>query len=77
MKALRDYLERTQTTQDAFAREMGVTQATVANWVRGVHSASAATLKRIGQKTGLTVDELLADDMTISSNSKASGAHVR
>jgi transcriptional regulator with XRE-family HTH domain len=62
MKALRSYLERTRTTQAAFAKRVGVSQPTIANLVNGVHSASSDLLKRIAQETGLSADELLTDD---------------
>lgn len=62
MKALRSYLERTRTTQAAFAKRVGVSQPTIHNLVNGVHSASSDLLKRIVQETGLSADELLTDD---------------
>jgi transcriptional regulator with XRE-family HTH domain len=61
MQALRSYLDRTNTTQSAFAKRVGVSQATVANWVNGVHSASAEQLRNIAREAGCSVDELLAD----------------
>ena len=62
MQALRSYLHRTHTSQKAFAKRVGVSQPTIANLVNGVHSASADLLKRISRATGLSADELLADD---------------
>ena len=76
MKALRNYLERTQTTQSAFAERLGVSQPTVANLVNGVHSASAKLLKRIARETGLSVDELLADELTAKPASTIVSDHV-
>jgi transcriptional regulator with XRE-family HTH domain len=61
MKALREYLDRSGITQAAFAKRVGVSQPTVSNWVRGAHSASPATLKRISRATGVPLDALLAD----------------
>jgi len=77
MRALREYLERTGTTQAAFAKIIGVSQPTIANLVNGVHLASAAVLKRLSQKTGLSVDELLADDKPMTSKSAGVRTHVR
>lgn len=46
---LRTYLEETSTTQDAFAKEIGVTQGMVANWVAGrkLTPERAADIERV------------------------------
>jgi transcriptional regulator with XRE-family HTH domain len=62
MRALADYLVRTQTTQAAFARKVRVSQPTIWNLINGKHSASVALLRRISRETGLSTDELLADE---------------
>lgn len=62
MRALQNYLARTGTTQSAFAKLVDVSQPTIANLVNGVHSASSDLLKRISRVTGLSADELLADE---------------
>jgi transcriptional regulator with XRE-family HTH domain len=66
MKALAEYLARTKTTQSAFARRVGVSQPTIWNLVNGEHGASSDLLKRISRETGLSFDELLADEATAS-----------
>jgi transcriptional regulator with XRE-family HTH domain len=71
MKALGDYMTRTNTTQLAMAKQVGVSQPTIANLVNGVHSASADLLKRLSIATGLTVDQLLADKPLTSANHPA------
>lgn len=45
---LKDYLESTSTTQEAFAKEIGVTQGMVARWVAGVKPTAerAADIER-------------------------------
>lgn len=62
MKALGAYLEKNGITQAAFAEDIGVSQPTIANLVNGVHGASNVLLKRISRKTGLSFDELLAEE---------------
>lgn len=61
MKALRDYLDLTDTKQEAFAKRLGVSQATVSDWVNGEHMPSAERLVAISRETGISVDKLLAD----------------
>lgn len=62
MKALGEYLVRTGTTQTTLARRVGVSQPTISDLVNGKASASARVLRRISMATGLSVDELLADE---------------
>ena len=61
MKALRDYLELTDTSQQAFAERLGVKQPTVWGWINGKYSPSAEMLKRISEVTGISIDKLLTD----------------
>lgn len=76
MKALGEYLLRTGTTQKAFAPRVGVSQPTLSNLINGVHSASADLLKRISRETGLSVDDLLADDSTpMATHGATTGFH--
>jgi transcriptional regulator with XRE-family HTH domain len=60
MQALQSYLEKTRTSQTAFARRVGVSQPTISDIVRGRHSPSVALLKRIAKETRLSVDKLLS-----------------
>lgn len=62
MQALRAYLEKSAITQAAFARLVGVSQPTIANLVNGKHSASVPLLRRLSLVTGLSTDDLLADN---------------
>lgn len=61
MKALRDYLDLTDTTQQQFAERVGVKQPTVSGWLKNQWHPSPAMLKRISAETGISVDKLLAD----------------
>jgi transcriptional regulator with XRE-family HTH domain len=64
MRALRLYLESTGTSHAALARRVGVSQPTIWNIANGKHSASTDLLKRICRETGLSADDLLADEAT-------------
>jgi len=64
MQALESYLRSTNTTQAEFARRVGVSQPTISDILRGVHSPSVNLLKRIAQETGLSLDQLLAPETT-------------
>lgn len=61
MKALRDYLDLTDTTQQVFADRVGVKQPTVSGWLNEEYLPSPAMLKRISAETGISVEKLLAD----------------
>ena len=62
MQALDSYLKATNTTQAEFARRVGVSQPTISDILRGVHSPSVSLLKRIAHETGLSLDELLTPE---------------
>lgn len=62
MKALDSYLKATKTSQAEFARLVGVTQPTISDLIRGVHSPSVDLLKRIAAVTGKSTDELLSSE---------------
>ena len=64
MRALKTYLELTDTTQLAFAKRLNVEQATVSQWISGRHLPSAAKLRRISEETGISIDKLLAQPGT-------------
>lgn len=59
MEALSDYLQQSKTTQAALARAVGVTQPTVWEWIHGHSSPSLASLVRLSEVTGLTIDALV------------------
>jgi transcriptional regulator with XRE-family HTH domain len=61
MKALESYLKSTNTSQTEFARQVGVSQPTISDIIRGEHSPSVKLLKRISKKTRLSLDQLLSD----------------
>jgi transcriptional regulator with XRE-family HTH domain len=60
MEKLRAWLTASDITQLEFAREMGVSQPTVSDWLTGRTSPTAAKLKAIAARTGLSIDELLS-----------------
>lgn len=60
MKALDSYLKTTKTSQTEFARRVGVSQATISDIIRGIHSPSVKLLKRLSKETRLSVDKLLS-----------------
>lgn len=62
MKALDSWLKAKNTTQTAFAKSVGVSQATISDIINGKHNASVKLLKRIAKKTGLTIDRLLSSE---------------
>lgn len=59
MQALKQYLADKGITQLDFARELGVTQPTVSDWVNGDMSPSLERLKLIAVKTGIPIAELV------------------
>lgn len=61
MQALKSYLARTNTTQAELARRCAVSQPTISDIIRGVHSPSVELLKRISKVTGLSADKLLSN----------------
>ena len=61
MKALQRYLEDTATTQTELARQIGVSQPTVWEWLNGHTSPSADNLVRLSGITGISIDKLLKD----------------
>jgi len=76
MKALGNWLTRTNTTQTALASKVGVSQPTISQLINGVCSASSDLLKRLSLETGLSIDELLADDMpSVAKHRAGSGFH--
>jgi transcriptional regulator with XRE-family HTH domain len=62
MKALDSYLKSTKTSQAQFAADVGVSQPTISDIIRGKHSPSVKLLKRIAKKTRLSVDKLLSGE---------------
>jgi transcriptional regulator with XRE-family HTH domain len=61
MERLKDWLEKSHTSQRAFAAEMKVTQAVVSLWVQGKGVPRLENLKKISERTGLSFDELLGE----------------
>jgi len=59
VKRLRKYLDDTKTSQKDFARQCGVSQPTVSDWVTGEIMPSIEKLKIMSNVTGLSIDELL------------------
>ena len=59
MEALRKWLEITETTQQAFADQMGVSQPTVHYWVSGSSTPTPTMLLKISDATGISLEKLL------------------
>jgi transcriptional regulator with XRE-family HTH domain len=60
MERLRTWLTEADKTQAQFAKEMGVSQPTVSDWLNGRISPTAGKLRKISEHTGLSIDDLLA-----------------
>jgi transcriptional regulator with XRE-family HTH domain len=61
MERLRRYLEESGIKQVDFARVMDVSQATVSDWITGKTSPSIGRLRDLSRRTGISIDELLAE----------------
>lgn len=59
MEALARWLADTETSQYEFARDIGVSQPTISDWLRGEKQPTADNLKLIVKRTGLSADALL------------------
>jgi transcriptional regulator with XRE-family HTH domain len=61
MKRLKGWLDDSDLIQEEFAKSLGVSQATVSDWVNGVTTPTIDKLPDISKKTGLSLEELLDD----------------
>lgn len=61
MQALIDYLNENELTQVSLAKKLGVNQGQLNSWLKGRRSPSAANLKRISKKTGISLERLVED----------------
>jgi transcriptional regulator with XRE-family HTH domain len=61
MERLQQWLAASNTSQRAFAEQMGVTQAAVSLWVQGKSVPTGERLRKLVQTTGLSFDDLLGD----------------
>ena len=59
MEALKQYLVSNSIPQSAFAKQLGVSQPTVSDYVNGNMLPKGKRLKMISEITGLSVDQLL------------------
>jgi transcriptional regulator with XRE-family HTH domain len=59
MESLRDWLASTETTQAALAKQLGVSQPTISDWVRGNIFPDVENLRRLSAVTGLSFDALI------------------
>jgi len=59
MERLKRYLADKKLTQLEFAKRVGVSQATVSDWLSGEMKPSAEKLLEIATETGLSIDMLL------------------
>lgn len=62
MKALAAWLKTTNTSQKTLADLVGVTQPTISDILGGKYSPSVGLLKKLIKVTGLSADELLAEE---------------
>lgn len=53
LTALREYRKNRQLSQEALARELGVTSATIHRWETGRREPRAAARQRIAEHTGI------------------------
>jgi transcriptional regulator with XRE-family HTH domain len=61
MKALVEYMKVTGLSQVDLAKRIGVDQGQLNHWLRGRRSPSAENLKRIAERTGVSLEKLVAD----------------
>ena len=61
-KNLRELIADRGESQTSLAKRMGVHQCQVSNWVRGAHSPTLQTLRKVRAALGCTWDELLGGD---------------
>jgi transcriptional regulator with XRE-family HTH domain len=59
MERLRRFLEKQKLTQMEFAEMMGVSQATVSDWLRGASHPKIGKLRKMSTLTKLSIDKLL------------------
>lgn len=59
---LKELMESRSVTQKELADVAGVSEAGMSYFVRGVKQPSLAVAKRIADKLGVTVDELLTEE---------------
>lgn len=60
MKRLRQYLQDNDMSQTEIARQMGVKQPTVWEWLNDESLPSAENLQKLSRVTGLSIDDLLS-----------------
>lgn len=61
MKALRAWLESSNTTQQSLAERMGVKPPTVSQWLSGQYTPRPKKLRELSAITGLSIEQLLAE----------------
>lgn len=59
MERLKQFLAKQDLTQIEFAEQMGVSQATVSDWLRGATNPSIENLRKMSSITKLSIDKLL------------------
>lgn len=59
--ALRRYRNSRKLTQDALAKELGVTSITVSRWETGDRKIATSKLQEVSDKTGISKRELRPD----------------
>lgn len=59
MQALSDYMDRKGLTQVDMSRLLGVSQGQLNNWLTGKRKPSGRSLKRIAEKTKISLTKLV------------------
>lgn len=60
MKRLKRYLEENVISQVEIARQLGVTQPTVWEWLNDESKPTADNLMKLSRVTGISIDDLLS-----------------
>ncbi len=58
MQALLDYMKLSGLTQVELAKRIGVNQGHLNHWIKGRRAPTVANLKRISDKTGISLEKL-------------------
>jgi transcriptional regulator with XRE-family HTH domain len=61
MKALLDYKSAKKLTQAQLAKVIGVPQGQISGWLNKKRVPGGTSLKRISERTGITLDKLTRD----------------
>lgn len=60
-KNLKNYLERSQFTQAEIARALGISKASVTNWIKGVNSPNIELLEPLCKLLNITIADMFKE----------------